>query len=62
LGRASDFPGLEATGLDSDLIPQTPILNNAVEVAPEVVAKALERLGQDDTSVDDLDYCDSEQD
>jgi hypothetical protein len=62
LGRACDFPGLEATNLDSDLIPKTPILSDAVEVAPEVVAKALERLRQDDTLVDDLEYCDSEQD
>jgi hypothetical protein len=62
LGRACDFPGLEATDLDSDLIPKTPILSDAVEVAPEVVAKALERLRQDDTSVHDLEYCDSEQD
>ena len=46
----------------SDLIPKTPILSDAVEVAPEVVAKELECLGQDDTSLDDLDYCDSEQD
>ena len=62
LGRTSDFPGLEATGLYEDLIPKTPILGDAVEVAPEVVAKALERLRQDDTSVDDLEYCDSDQD
>ena len=62
LGRACDFPGLEATDLDSDLIPKTPILSDAVELAPEVVAKALERLRQDDTSVDALEYGDSEQD
>jgi hypothetical protein len=62
LGRACDFPGLECTSLDSDFIPQTPILVGAVEVAPEVVAKALDRLSQNNTSVDDLEYCDSEHD
>jgi hypothetical protein len=62
LGRTCDFPGLEATGLHEDNIPKTPIMGGAVEVAPEVVAKALERLGQDDTLVDDLEYSDSEQD
>jgi hypothetical protein len=62
LGRTCDFAGLEAIGLDDDTIPKTPILGGAVEVAPEVVAQALERLRQDDTSVDDLEYSDSEQD
>ena len=62
LGRTCDFPGLEAIGLDEDIIPKTPILGSAVQVAPEVVAKALERLREDDTSVDDLEYSDSEQD
>ena len=62
LGRTCDFPGLEAIGLDEDIIPKTPILGGAVEVASEVVAKALERLREDDTSVDDLEYSDSEQD
>ena len=62
MGRACDFPKLKATSLDLDLILKTSILKDAVEVASEVVAKALERLRQDDTSVDDLDYCDSEQD
>ena len=38
LRRASDFPGLQATSLDLDLTPQTPILKKVVEVAPEVVA------------------------
>ena len=59
LGRTCDFPGLEAIGLDEDIIPKTPILGGAVEVAPKVVAKALERLREDDTSVDDLEYSDS---
>ena len=62
LGRTCDFSGLEAIGLDEDIIPKTPILGGAVEVAPEVVAKALERLREDDTLVDDLEYFDSEQD
>ena len=62
LSRTCDFPRLEAIGLDKDIIPKTPILGGAMEVAPEVVAKALEHLREDDTSVDDLEYSDSEQD
>jgi len=62
LGRTCDFPGLEATGLHEDNIPKTPIMNGAVEIAPQVVAIALERLREDDTVVDDLEYSDSEQD
>ena len=58
LGRTSYFSGLHVTGLYDDLVPKTPILGDVVEVGPEVVAKGLERLEvQDDTSVDDLEYC-----
>ena len=63
LGKTSYFSGLQVTGLYDDLIPKTPILGDVVEVGPEVVAKALERLeGQDDASVDDLEYCDYDSD
>ena len=61
LGRTCDFPGLEATSLDEDIILKISILGGAVEVAPEVVAKALKCLREDDTSIDDLEYSDSKQ-
>jgi hypothetical protein len=60
LGTTSDFAGLQATCLYEDAIPKTPILGDAVEVAPEVVATALQRLRQDDIVVDDLEYSDSD--
>lgn len=63
LGKNSDFPGLQATGLYDDLVPKTPILGDAVELGPGVVARALECLeGPDDISVDDLEYNDYESD
>ena len=34
LGRTSDFPGLQATGLYDDMVPKTPILGDAVEMSP----------------------------
>ena len=63
MGKTSNIPRLHATGLYDDLVPKTPILGDAVEVGPGVVAKALECVdGQDDASVDDLEYsdCDNE--
>jgi hypothetical protein len=63
LGRTSNFPGLQATGLYDDLVPKTPILGDAVEVGLGVVAKALKCLdGPDDASVDNLEYNDSDSD
>ena len=63
IGQDFKFLGLQATGLYDDLVPKTPILGNAMEVGPEVVAKALECLGeQDDASVDDLEYYDCDGD
>ena len=63
LDRTSDFPGLQMMGLYDDLVPKTPILGDAVEVGPGVVAKSLECLeGPNDALVDDLEYCDSNSD
>ena len=63
LGRTSDFPGLQATGLYDDMVPKTPILGDAVEVSPGVVARALECLdGPDDALVDDSEYSASDND
>jgi hypothetical protein len=63
LGRTSDFPGLQATGLYDDMVPKTPILDDAVEVSPGVVARALECLdGPDDALVDDSEYSASDSD
>jgi hypothetical protein len=63
LGRTSDFPGLQVTAFQDDIVPRTPILGDAVEVGPGVVAKALECLeGPDDASVDDSEHCVSDGD
>jgi hypothetical protein len=63
LGRTSDFPGLQVTGLYDDMVPKTPILGDAVEVSPGVVARALECLdGPDDALVDDSEYSASDSD
>ena len=63
LGRTSNFCGLKAMGLYDDLTSKTPIFGNVIEVEPKVVAKALEHLeGQNDTWVDDLEYCNSDRD
>lgn len=59
-GKTTNFHGLEATSLHEDLIPKIPILRDAVEVEPNVVATALQHLRQEDIIADDLQYSDAD--
>ena len=60
LGKTTNFDGLQATGLFEDLIPKAPILCDVVEVQPNDVAIALQRLREDNIEVDDL-QCSNEE-
>jgi hypothetical protein len=62
LGKTTNFHGLEATNLYEDLIPKTPILSDAMEIEPDVVATVLQRLRHEDIVPDDQQYSNADSD